>query len=216
MPEGEHPLEQFILDKRRERIDTVLKSRTRSLTVVLDRVHNAHNISAVIRSADAFGIQDIHYLGDHLDLSSGITIGADRWVDVHKYNSAADLLNCLKQDAYEIVVLMPPDKLRGEIPSFAVHNLPFDRNLALVFGNEKEGVGPEIVRAATMSAFIPMNGFVESLNISVAAAITLYCSTLGDRTRKLGETEKAQIKDRWLREEVRGSEAILKRLDTQS
>lgn len=216
MSDSDHLLEQFILEKRKQRINAVLDSRTRRLTVVLDRIHNAHNISAVIRSADAFGIQDVHYLGDHFDLSAGIAIGADRWVDIHTHSAVSDLLEHLKNNGYEIVVLMPPDKQQQDIPSVAVNQLPFKKKLALVFGNEKEGVRPEIARAASFSAFIPMCGFVESLNVSVAAAITLFCSSLSDRPDGLSESEKSELKDRWLREEVRGSEAIIKRFEQKS
>lgn len=211
----EHPLEQFLVEKRRQRLEEVLEQRTRSLTLVLDRVHNSHNISAVIRSADAFGIQTVHYLGETLDMSSGIALGAERWVDIVKHRSAADLLQNLRAGGYSMAIMAPAGKDAGRALRVPVNELPFDTRLALVFGNERDGVLPEISEAASYCAYIPMLGFVESLNISVAAAITLYCSTLGPR-ECLTSKEKAEVKNRWLHGEVRQAAKVMERLQSGS
>src|SRR5688572_12742506 len=100
------PLEQFLVPERRERIDAVARNRTRDIVIVLERVMNAHNISAVLRSADAFGIQEIIYIGDELNLAQGISLGSEQWLTIRKFSSTADALSALTE--YQLVVLRSP------------------------------------------------------------------------------------------------------------
>ncbi len=214
-------LEEFLIPARRERLEQVLNARSESLTVVLDGVQNYHNISAVIRSADAFGLTEIHLVGESFEFSRGISLGAERWMRIFGHKSAEDALAFLQQRAYEIVVTAPENHpLRAEIPTLPVHDLPFDRRLAVVFGNEKAGVSDAFFQAAAMKAFIPMIGFVESLNISVACAITLYSSMLsGARSERRLQPLPAQfredLKAEWLMQSVKHSEAILREVESR-
>ena len=214
-------LEEFLIPARRERLEQVLSGRSESLTVVLDGVQNYHNISAVIRSADAFGLTEIHLVGETFEFSRGISLGAERWMRVFGHRSAEDALRFLEPRNYEIVVTAPENHpLREEIPTLPVHALPFERRLAVVFGNEKSGVSDAFFSAATMKAFIPMIGFVESLNISVACAITLYSSMLSGargerRLQPLPAAIREELKAEWLMQSVKHSEAILREVESR-
>lgn len=199
-------LEDFVLDRRLERIEQVLEKRSSQLTIVLDEVRNEHNISAVIRSADAFGITEVHLIGKDLRLSPGISLGAERWVETKLYDSATSLVEYLEQRSFTLTLVEPEDKQQNSLPVF---ELPFEKKLALVFGNEHRGVSPELAARATLKTHIPMRGFVESLNISVAAAICLYSSTLPPRKLPpLGEVEREMLRKSWLKKSIRESDAI--------
>lgn len=209
-------LEQFLSPERASRLDEILKARTSKLTVVLDSVHHAHNISAVIRSADAFGIRDVHLIGGGTEFSRGVALGAERWVQIHQHENVAAALLALKD--FKLVILEPQIKNPRAVPVF---ELPFSESLALVFGNEKRGVHQEIVDAATYSAFIPMLGFVDSLNISVAAAITMFCSTMSGASgmrqpETLSAEEQAALRPQWLTQSVNNAERILKAIEDRN
>ena len=213
---SEDILEKFLLPKRLEKLDSVLEKRTNNLTIVLDRIKNYHNISAVIRTADAFGINEIHLVGGNFEYTSGISLGAEKWLEIKKHNSATQAIKKLKSDGYKTVVLQP-ESFKAKKP-IAVNELPFEEKLALVFGNEKHGVADEYKDSADIFAFIPMYGFVESLNISVACAITVFCSTMPKakterRLETISEAKKTEIKSNWLKQDVRNSDIILKEIE---
>lgn len=217
----EKTLEEFMFPERLARLDSVLAQRTSSLTVVLDGVHNYHNISAVIRSADAFGLRTVHLIGKEFEFSKGITLGTEQWMDIQVHESASAALERLHSEGFRLVVTAPEDDLRGEqvpsVQSVPVYNLPFHEKLAVVFGNEKRGVSPELFSAASIHAFIPMVGFVESLNISVACAITLFASmtsgaTAERKVQPLSSQERQALRATWLRQGLRNGHAILKEI----
>ncbi|MCB0358549.1 MAG: RNA methyltransferase [Bdellovibrionales bacterium] len=215
-----HPLEQFVQPERIQRMNQVLMGRSGNIVLVLDHIHNPHNLSAAIRSADAFGIQTVIFCGPPPQLASGITVGVERWIDLVSFPTADETLQWLHQHGYATCILEPPSKHANQQP-IPVQDLPFDEPLALIFGNEVAGPSDAFVRAAHHRAYIPMFGFVESLNISVAVAITLFCSTLerprgARRTQTLTEEAMAAVRDRWLRGEVRGADLILQRLTERS
>ena len=219
---GKHPLDDFVTESRLEKINKVLDKRSTSLTVVLDRVKNYHNVSAVIRSADAFGIQNVHLVGEYFEYSKGISRGTERWIDLYKYDSPSEAIAELKSQGYSLVVLQPEERtnISSHLDILPVNQLPFENKLALVFGNERLGVAEEFVNAASYGAFISMHGFVDSFNISVACAITLFCSTLSpaeyDRKLELlSDEQKMDIKDKWLKEDVNRSEEILRDIENR-
>ena len=209
-------LSKFLLPKRLEKLDSVLNNRTNNLTIVLDRIKNYHNISAVIRTADAFGINKIHLVGGSFEYTSGISLGTEKWLEIKKYDSAKIAIKELKEQNYKTVV-MQPESFEAKKP-IAVNELPFEQKLALVFGNEKHGVAKEYKKTADIFAYIPMYGFVESLNISVACAITVFCSTIPKaktkrRLASISEEKKAELKSKWLKQDVRNSDIILKDIE---
>lgn len=209
---------QFLQPNRLARLERVLSQRTSSLTVVLDGVNNYHNISAVIRSADAFGLSSVHLVGASFEISPGITLGTERWMIIKRHKSAAESLESLRKEGFKIVVTAPEEATAySNIPALPVYKLPFQEKLALIFGNEKRGVSQEFSKAAELRTYIPMFGFVESFNISVACAICLFCSSIGDTNGKralpsLDEKDATELKNYWLKQGVKRSDTILKEI----
>jgi tRNA (guanosine-2'-O-)-methyltransferase len=164
-------LEQCVGDERRARILEVVERRLQSVTVVLDAPHDPHNGAAVLRSSEAFGVQRVHVVArlEPFVVGRKVTQGAHHWIDVVEHPSIESALAALK-GRYHLVTTHPegrllPDELAG-IPE-----------LALVFGNEHLGIAEALAQAADDSVRIPMRGFVESLNVSVSAAILLHAAT---------------------------------------
>ena len=206
-------LSQFVVDNRLQRIENVLKERKGNIHVVLENVRNDHNVSAVLRSADAFGIQNVHVIEDSIDVSRGVALGTEQWLTITEHQNSAQCLEHLNKEGFELVVLKPAHLVEGDKKSVSVFELPFNEKLALVFGNEHKGVSTELSKAASYYAHIPMHGFVESLNISVAAAITRYCSTISSTPpHQLSQEEETLTRLNWLEQSVKNSDKILKKL----
>ncbi|AEL26850.1 TrmH family RNA methyltransferase [Cyclobacterium marinum] len=206
-------LSDYVTPHKKALIDKVLGERTRYITLVLENIYKPHNASAVLRTADCFGIQDVHVIeGDNsYDINPYVTRGAAQWVDLHKYDNASgnateDCIKQLKHNGYKVVVTSPRE---GSLP---VSDLPIDQPLALIFGNEHEGVSQAAMEAADGLVHIPMKGFTESFNISVSAAICLYAlqEKIGGESMdnySLNEEEKLKLKYRWYQEIVKHSAA---------
>lgn len=189
-------LEDFISEERKDRFISVLKKRTKFITVAIEDVYQMHNTSAVIRSCESFGIQDAHLIegrfGKRLD--KNIAMGAQQWVDVHRYDSCTEALEKLRALGYQIVATTPHKN--GTVLS----DFNFDSKIALFFGTEKEGLSEKVLNTADSFLKIPMVGFTESLNISVSAAIILQ-----ELTTKLKQSNLP-----W---ELKADEILEKRLD---
>jgi tRNA (guanosine-2'-O-)-methyltransferase len=160
----------YLLPERKARIDAVVAGRTRTLTVVMEAFCDPQNVNAVLRTCDAFGVQEIHVVEGPMkpwDRNKKISQNADKWLDVVRWTSTAECLGALKQRGYAIYVthLGPASVGLGE--------LPFAGPVALVFGNESRGVSDEALALADARYAIPMRGFSQSLNVSVAAAVSL-------------------------------------------
>lgn len=160
-------------EDRLARIDDSLSRKQPTLQVMLDNVHSSQNLSAIIRSADAVGILDIYYstkANESLRIHKTITQGAHRWT--HRYRMKdADKVAFLKQkkeQGFQVVVT----HLEERAVSF--REIDYTKPTLLVMGNEKEGVSPEVIAEATDVIVIPMQGMVQSLNVSVATALILY------------------------------------------
>lgn len=200
-------LEPHLTPARMERIRAVVAERTLAIAPVLDRIHDPHNASAIMRSADAFGIQRLHIIAEHgaFLANQKVAKGTERWLDLVRYESPEEAAAALRKDGYRIFIAAMDGEHRPETLAEAG-----DR-IAVVFGNEHRGVSPEFRALADGSFAIPMLGFVESLNVSVAAAVTLY--TLRQRLHKpLSEEERAILEARMMLSSSGSSaEAILER-----
>ena len=204
-------LETFITPQRRQRFIDILELRTRYITVALEDVFQMHNSSAVIRSCEVFGIQDCHLIEARFGkpLDKNIALGAQQWVDAYSY---ADSLSCIKElreKGYKIVATSP------HTDACLLDEYEINAPLALFFGTEKEGLSEEVLREADETIKIPMVGFTESLNISVAAAIILQ--QLASRLRKtdlpwkLSEAEKFEKRLDWTKKSIKHVADILER-----
>jgi tRNA (guanosine-2'-O-)-methyltransferase len=193
-------LNQFITPERIEKQEGVLENRTRYITAVIEDIYQPHNASAVIRTCDCFGIQDLHIIENNNDyrVNPKVALGSGQWVNVikHKKEEKNSLycINELKSNGYKIVATTPhTDK--------SIYDLNLDQPVALVFGNEKEGISDIVKDNADELVNIPMYGFTESFNISVSAALCL--SLLGDKLRatdsdwNLTEEEKNELMVNW-------------------
>lgn len=213
--EGPPPLEQdpsVVIDalspvvtaERRQRITDVVQRRTDGLVLVLDAISDPHNSSAILRSADAFGVQTVHVVvGEHgFRASRGVSKGTHRWLDVIRYDTVEACAHALKREGYAIYVAAmgasaTPDDLVDE------------SRLAIVFGNEHRGVSPEMQQHARGTFAISMRGFVESLNVSVAAAITMQTLALGRPPLSLEQQRVLQA--RFLMNSVKNADEIIER-----
>lgn len=201
----------YLTDHRKEVVEQVLNFRTRHITLVLEEIYQPHNASAVIRTCECMGIQDIHFIENEVkyEVNKRVLKGSHKWIDLIKYkekNAVATCFNHLKSQGYKILVTDPsPDGV-------SIHDVPIDNKIALVMGNELHGTSAFALSQADMKVHIPMYGFTESLNISVSAAICL--STLISKLHKsevgwqLSETEKEDIRFRWIRKMMKRPEIM--------
>jgi len=160
----------FLLPERKERIDRAVGGRTRTLTVVLEAFCDPQNVNAVLRTCDAFGVQEIHVVEGPMkpfDRNKKISQNADKWLDVVRWRGTSECLARLKAQGFLVYATRLGEGSRE------LSALSFAAPVALVFGNEHRGVSPEAVAAADLTFAIPMRGFVQSLNVSVAVAVSL-------------------------------------------
>ncbi len=201
-------LEPFLTDSRKDKFKEVLDFRTRYATVVLEDIYQSQNASAVIRTCDCFGVQDVHIIENQneYNLNPDVALGASNWVDMHQYNEGKDnTARCfkkLRKEGYRIVATSPHSS-QVSLPEFDIHKGKF----ALVFGTELTGVSDYVMENADEFMVIPMFGFTESFNISVAAALCLqsimtrlHCS---ERAWKLSQDDYDEIYLAWLRQSIK-------------
>lgn len=180
---------QLVLEKigplltpdRREKIERVVGLRNFDTAVVLESIYDRGNVSAVMRSAEGLGFGNFHVIEtqEKFKESARVTQGADKWVEIKKWKQTTDCVRTLKQQGYKICVTHLDAK------SKPLHEIDFSGKVALVLGNEKDGVSAEMIAAADETIIIPMTGFVQSFNISVAGALSLYHISQ-DRLKKRG------------------------------
>jgi tRNA (guanosine-2'-O-)-methyltransferase len=190
---------EYLVPERRARIDEVVANRTRNLTVVMEAFCDPQNVNAVLRTCDAFGIQELHVVEGPMkpyDRNKKISQNADKWLDVHRWGTTAECLAHLRAQGFAIYVTHLDAGAR------APGELSFAGKVALVFGNESRGVSDEAVGLADATFAIPMRGFVQSFNVSVAAAIALAKAVErreAERGRHgdLSEVEAAALRERF-------------------
>ena len=208
-------LQEFLTPRRKSLFEKVLAERTDHLTVVAQDVYQLHNTSAVVRSCDVFGIQNIHIIEEKIPrrIDKEIAMGAQKWVDINRYNSAKDCVKRLRSEGYRIVATSPHDD------SQLLDDFDISTPTALFFGTERDGLSEEIMREADTTIKIPMVGFTESLNISVSAAIILQSLTTklknSDVKWQFTEEEKARIRMSWTKKTIKNSEEIIERFLNQ-
>ena len=197
-------LSQFITDDRKQRFEEVLAWRTRHVTVVLEDIFQPHNASAVLRSCDLRGIQDVHIVENNFryDVNPEVVMGSNKWLDLCHYNGAEfntpSAFERLHDLGYQIVATCPHRN------DFTPESLPLDKPVALVFGTEKQGLSEYAIENADMHIRIPMFGFTESYNLSVSAALLLYTLTnrlhaSSDIDWHLSEDAKKLVRLEWTR-----------------
>jgi len=196
-------LEPMVLDRRAERIRQVVDQRLASVQVVFDAPHDPHNGAAVLRTCEAFGVQRVHVIErkEQFLAASTVARGAEKWVDLRQWGSVADVIPHLKDEGLELVGAAAD----GELAPEELARIP---RFALILGNERDGIAAELAAACTKRVRVPMRGFVESLNVSVVAAILLSYATAG-REGDLPHEDRRRLYARGLYLTVEKADEIL-------
>jgi tRNA (guanosine-2'-O-)-methyltransferase len=204
-------LENILTDNRKERFLNVLKNRTNHFTIAVEDVFQMHNTSAVMRSCEVFGIQELNVIEQRYgkSIDKQIAMGAQKWVDIKTYESPSDCLQTLRNKGYQIIATTPHEN------DCLLENFDISKPSALFFGTEIDGLSEEIMREADGFLKIPMVGFTESLNISVSAAIIIQ--NLTNRLRnsdidwQLSEDEILEKRLAWAKNSIKDIKRIEKR-----
>src|SRR5512142_806165 len=189
----------FLLPERKARIDEVVANRTRTLTVVMEAFCDPQNVNAVLRTCEAFGVQEVHAIEGPMkawDRNKKISQNADKWLDVRRWRSTAECLAHLRSEGYAIYATHLDARARS------LGSLPFAGKVALVFGNELRGVARAALALADATCAVPGRGFVQSLNVSVAAAISIATAVERRQVERgrhgdLEDAEAAALRERF-------------------
>ena len=205
-------LYSIITPSKREMFDRIAAERTQHMTVALENVYQEHNASAVLRSCDCFGIQQLHVIekDNQYKVQRDIALGAGRWVDMFNYDREnspeMQCLDQLRKEGYRIIATSP----HGNTPT--IHELDISKPFALIFGTERRGISEEVQQAADEFVRIPMYGFSESFNISVSVAIMLnvFRQRLEESAIewKFSEIEQTKLKLKWCQSILNGGPMI--------
>ncbi len=209
-------LEGFITENRKEGFLRVLKNRTKHFTVAMEDVFQLHNTSAVMRSCEVFGIQELNVIEQKFgkSIDKEIAMGAEKWVDINRFSSIQDCVTNLKRKGYQIIATTPHND------SCLLHEFDITKPSALFFGTERDGLSDEVMQQADGFLKIPMVGYTESLNISVSAAIIIQ-----DVTNRLRQSDihwqltDEEILDKrldWTRKSIKDIEFIEKKFHEEN
>ena len=209
-------LQNFITEERKQRFLEIISQRTNHFTVAMEDVFQMHNTSAVVRTCEVFGVQQAHSIegryGKRLD--EKIAMGAQKWVDVFRYDDTQKCIDILREKGYQIVATTPHKD------AYLLNDFDISKKSAFFFGTEKEGLSEKVLAQADTYLKIPMVGFTESLNISVAVAIVLQ--QLTDKLRRsnikwqLTDEERYSVLEQWTKISVRNVNDVIKRYNEQN
>ncbi len=202
-------LETYLTDSRKRRFETVLSWRTKYFTVAIEDVYQLHNTSAVIRSCDVFGVQDLHVIEEQnvKKIDREIAMGAQKWVDIHRHHSVQTCITDIKSKGYQVIATTPHKN------DMLLKDFDISKKTCFFFGRETEGLSDEVMQQADGFLKIPMSGFTESLNISVSAAIILEHVTSklkqSNISWQLSEIEKNEKKLDWIQKTIKSHDEIV-------
>lgn len=204
-------LESYLTPERKARFDAVLPFRTKHFTVATEDVYQLHNTSAVIRSCDVFGIQEVNIVEERNSkrIDREIAMGSQKWVDLNRYHSVNDCIADLKSKDYQIVATTPHHN------DCDLQEFDISKKSCFFFGRETEGLSQAVLDAADAYLKIPMVGFTESLNISVSAAIILQHTTYKLRKSEINWqlTDAEQLAKRldWISKTLKSYDELVER-----
>ena len=208
-------LKEFVTEERYMRICEIIEQRTRHFSIVVENLYQSHNMSAILRTAECLGIQDVHIIENNFEyeISKQVSLGAQKWLSIHRYNTVnnntIECLRAVKSEGYKIIATLPHEN------DCMLEDIPIDEKTAFLFGTELDGLTQEAIDMADGFVKIPMYGFTESYNVSVSVALTM--ADVNERLRKstlnwqLSDDEKTALKLDWLKKSIKDSERILKR-----
>ncbi len=204
-------LQSFLTERRMALFKEVLNKRTRHFTVVTEDVYQLHNTSAVMRTCDVFGIQDLYVVeelaGKRIDKE--IAMGAQKWVSLQRRSSIQECIAEVKEKGYRVIATTPHHDAHN------LHDFDVTQKAAFFFGKESDGLSDIVMEAADGYLKIPMYGFTESLNISVSAAIILQQVVTKLKQTEIGwqlsEEEKLEIEFEWMKRTIKSHKKIIER-----
>jgi len=204
-------LETFITENRRDKFIEILKQRTKHFTIAVEDIFQLHNTSAVMRTCEVFGIQELNVIEEKYGktIDKEIAMGAQKWVDINLYNNTQSCIDALKSKGYKIIATSPHDD------SCLLDDFDISEPAALFFGTERLGLSEEVLSQADGFIKIPMHGFTESLNISSSAAIIIQ--NIMSRLRKsdvkwqLSEEEILEKRIDWARKSIKDIDFVTER-----
>ena len=204
-------LRPYVSEHKKGLIDEVLQKRTRHVTVVVENIFHSHNASAVVRSCDCFGVQDIHVIEGHNEytINPFVVRGSAKWISINKYplqENDKSAFKQLKEQGYRLVGTSPNPKYQS------IADINIDQKTALVFGTEDKGISDYAISQVDDFVHIPMYGFSDSFNISVSAAICLYELTNKIRTENidwhLSDYEQDKLRLEWYKKVIDRSDVL--------
>ena len=186
-------LRDYVTPNKQEKIAAVLEDRTRHLALVLEDIYQPHNASACLHSCDCLGVRDIHVVERRNEYrpNNEISMGSAKWLTMHRYHQTGSCIDSVKKRGYRLIATTP------NADGYDLLTLPLDQPVAIMFGTEEQGLSQEALEAADATLRLPMYGFTQSYNISIAVALTL--SRLVERLRnsdlpwKLDEADKKEM-----------------------
>ena len=200
-------------ENKRALFDRLVQHRTRHVAVVLEDIFQSHNASAVLRSCDCFGVQDVHVVekNNQFNPAGDVAVGSSKWVDYYRHGDILSAYGYLRERGYRIVATLPHEN------DTMIGDLDLSQPVALVFGTELTGLTREAIDHADAYVKIPMYGFTESFNISVCAALSLFSTTermrrSGDIRWQMTEDEQLTVKLRWAQQTIRDGEQVALRV----
>ena len=208
-------MQAYLTPKRKNLFQEKLALRTNHFTVVTEDVYQLHNTSAVIRSCDVFGVQNVHVVEEKniKRIDREIAMGAQKWVHVNRHTSVTQCITHLRDANYQIIATTPHND------ACLLHDFDITKPAALFFGTERDGLSDEVLSKADGFLKVPMVGFTESLNISVSAAIILQSLTTRLRQSNLSwqltEEDRRFTLLQWLKNTIKSSEEIIARFETK-
>ena len=206
-------LKQFVTESRQQRLAEIIENRTRHVTVVLEDLFQAQNISAVLRTCDCYGVQDVYVIQhrNEFEANKEISMGADKWLTIHEFphseHNVKECIDRLHEEGYWVAATLPDEQKR------TIFDLPVKQKTAFLFGTELTGLSEEAVKYADGNVLIPMYGFTESFNISNSAAIILshFTEKMRHSTTKwhLSDEEKEELYFEWLQKSVKDPDGLI-------
>ena len=204
---------ELFSENKRALFERLAPLRTRHISVVLEDIYQSHNASAVLRSCDCFGVQDVHVVEAHnsFNPAGDVAVGSSKWVDYYRYSNIGDAYKRLRDKGYRIVATLPHEN------DTMITDLDIEQPTALVFGTELTGLTQEAIDGADAYVKIPMYGFTESFNISVCAALSLFCLTERMRSSptlewQLSSDDQLDLKLHWAMQAIRDGEQVMQQL----
>lgn len=208
-------LYSIITPEKISKFESIASERTRHVTVVVENLYQEHNASAVMRSCDCFGIQDLHVIekDNKFSVNRDIALGAGQWVDHYHYTDklypSSSCINSLKEKGYKIAATTP------HTDAYTINNVPIEEPIAFLFGTEQTGLSEKALDLADYYVKIPMVGFTESFNISVSAALTINTirtrlENFDDLNWKLSKDDQTKLKIEWCKKIIKNPDSVIK------